>query len=232
MLSHLRCLLLTALILGALPVNGQPTTSGHDDPAPTLENGVAVFGERCVICHGPQGLGEGLLPLRLKDYPSTSLKRQSDQSIDALRDAVVYGGSRDTLSDLMPPMGDELTWTEIESVVMFVQLLRQDAKTANAMLMREAARATPTARHGMQVFQGRCVLCHGAYGEGDGRMARIIKDPPPANLTSSTLSDPELLAIISAGGEAVGRSPQMPPWSDQLSLPDIQSLILYINSIR
>ncbi|MCV6615128.1 MAG: cytochrome c, partial [Cellvibrionaceae bacterium] len=54
----------------------------------------------------------------------------------------------------------------------------------------------------------------------------------PANLTLSKLSDAELAKIISGGGQAVGRSPQMPAWGGQLNKQQLQSLILYINSLR
>lgn len=85
---------------------------------------------------------------------------------------------------------------------------------------------------GQDIFASHCVLCHGKFGEGDGRMAKVIRNPPPADLTASRLPDDYLKQIISEGGAGVGRSPQMPPWGDQLSAAEIESLILYLKSLR
>ncbi len=90
----------------------------------------------------------------------------------------------------------------------------------------------PTLEYGAEMFQSYCALCHGPNGEGDGKMAKIIKNPPPFNLTKSVMPDPYLEVIISKGGEAMGRSPRMPIWGEQFSKPEIQSLILYIKNLR
>ena len=80
------------------------------------------------------------------------------------------------------------------------------------------------------VFRTYCVLCHGANGEGDGRAAaRYV--PPPANLVKSRLSDVQKGAIIRGGGQAVGRSPFMPPWGSELTNEQIQDLITYLHAI-
>ncbi|MFK5915805.1 MAG: cytochrome c, partial [Woeseiaceae bacterium] len=36
--------------------------------------GANVFQARCALCHGTDGLGEGILSLQLKDYPNTNLR--------------------------------------------------------------------------------------------------------------------------------------------------------------
>lgn len=85
---------------------------------------------------------------------------------------------------------------------------------------------------GLKAYHTHCVLCHGEYGDGKGRMAKIITTPPPANLTYSRLPDDYLKKIISGGGQSMQRSPQMPPWGDEFSSTQIDSIILYIKSIR
>lgn len=45
------------------------------------------------------------------------------------------------------------------------------------------------------------------------------------------LSDEELMAIISHGGPALGRSAEMPPWGYTLTKGDIQALIAYIRAV-
>ncbi len=49
--------------------------------------------------------------------------------------------------------------------------------------------------------------------------------------TLNKLSDADLEAIISHGGPALGRSPEMPPWGYTLSKSDIQALVAYIRAV-
>jgi len=91
--------------------------------------------------------------------------------------------------------------------------------------------ASDDATVGQQIFSTHCYLCHGVTGKGDGRMAKLLKSKP-ANLTVSSLANIDLNKIISLGGEAVGRSPQMPGWANQFDDEKIQSLVAYINQLR
>jgi len=87
-----------------------------------------------------------------------------------------------------------------------------------------------TITRGSIVYNTYCVLCHGEKGYGDGRLA-INKLPPPANLTTSILTDAQKEEIIRKGGEGVGRSPFMPPWGEELSDEQIKDLIVYLRTI-
>lgn len=219
----------TMLVLASTALADAPT----DNPQPTLDIGAEVFQNRCTLCHGNDGLGEGLMPLKLKDYPNTNLmKPKHPQDRASVHDIVVYGGTRGTVSNLMPPMGNDLTWTQVESVVDFVLHLRTEPEQAQAKLASLRTNENVSKKAGQDIFSSRCVLCHGKHGEGDGRMAKVIKNPPPADLTASRLPDDYLKQIIREGGAGVKRSPQMPPWGDQLSPVEIESLVLYLKSIR
>lgn len=81
------------------------------------------------------------------------------------------------------------------------------------------------------VYNTYCVLCHGENGDGKGRLSEG-KIPPPANLTLSLLTDDMKENIIRQGGAAVGRSPFMPPWGEELSNEQIRDLIYYLNVIK
>ncbi|MBX2809888.1 MAG: cytochrome c [Cellvibrionaceae bacterium] len=97
---------------------------------------------------------------------------------------------------------------------------------------REFTENDVTLARGAEIYAKRCTVCHAADGKGQGRMAKIITSPPPANLTLSTLSTEELAQIIREGGQFVGRSSSMPAWKEQLSNSDIYSIIIFIKSIR
>lgn len=84
---------------------------------------------------------------------------------------------------------------------------------------------------GKIAFRHYCVLCHGAGGLGDGRAARI-HNPKPANLTRSRVPTEYLSMIIRKGGGAIGRSPAMPPWGEQLTDEQVRDVIQYLLTIR
>ncbi len=229
------------LILGAILAAPAPAAS-EEQPAvvsageesrPSLEFGALVFQQRCVLCHGNKGMGEGLMPLSMKNYPPTNLfQARYGKTEKDIREVVIWGGKKGQMSQLSPPWGDELTWREIESVVLFVTYMHNERENALNLLRQKADTAPPSKRIGQMVFRTRCVLCHGPYGEGDGKMARIINAPPPYNLTKSKVPDDYLRLIIGKGGEGVGRSPKMPPWGDELSKSELESVISFIKTLR
>lgn len=207
--------------------------SSDEDTIPTTKIGAEIFIKRCALCHGSQGMGEGQIPLKIKDYPDTNIaSAQKATTKEEIHDVIVYGGILDNISQYMPPMGNELTWTELNSVSLFVQQLRESPKQAIELLSAASSKHLPKSNLGREVYQARCVLCHGKYGLGDGRMARVIKSPPPFNLTLSRAPKSYLSSIIVNGGEPIGRSPQMPPWGDQLSNEEVDSVVDYIISLR
>lgn len=200
---------------------------------PTIETGARVFLERCTLCHGNQGTGDGLIPLTIKSYPNTNLfdvKHGADE--DSVRRAVLYGGTNGKMNDEMPPWSDELTWEEVESVIKFTVYLRSNQEKAIDILSKQSVKKIPSSKLGKVVFNSRCALCHGVTGEGNGKMAKVIKNPPPYNLTASTVPAEYLKLIITRGGEEIGRSSRMPPWGKELTPHEIDSVIEYILSLR
>ena len=201
---------------------------------PTIELGAIVFQQRCTVCHGSNGMGEGYLPLSIPDYPSTNLsKPQYAKTSEQIKQVLVRGRIQGSaMSPLSPPLGNDLTWTEIESVTLFVETLRKNPDYALKLRKQNSNSIVLSKNTGRRIYKTRCAMCHGDYGAGDGRMARILKDPFPFDLTKSTMSDNTLDLIIKNGGESVGRSPRMPPWSGEFSENEIKSVIQYIKTLR
>lgn len=221
------------LSFGILFFSAQPLMAIEKIIQPNVEHGASVFNERCSLCHGNVGMGDGLLPRLLNNYPNTNL-RNSDHVLQAesIREAIIYGGEKGVLDERMPPYGDELTWLEIESLVLFMRLYYRDIDRSVALLTATKKPEPANRDKGRAIYKGRCILCHGPNGDGKGRMAKIIKNPPPFNFIYSRLPDMLLAKMISKGGEANGRSPKMPPFGEELNESDINSLILYIKSFR
>lgn len=199
-----------------------------------VECGIQVFKQRCTLCHGTLGMGEGILPMSMKSYPNTNLVSDKTKHLSRseIRQIIAQGGVLPNISEEMPPWHDELTCLEIDSVVAFVTLFKANPNAFLPRLKAEAAKQPATLARGRLIYRSRCVLCHGAHADGKGKMAKIIKSPPPFNLTLSRLPDEYLTKIIKEGDGSVGRSPRMPPWGSDLNDGDIASLIMYLKTVR
>jgi mono/diheme cytochrome c family protein len=93
-------------------------------------------------------------------------------------------------------------------------------------------RDTPEAsiERGRIAFEHYCALCHGPSGDGNGRAARLYT-PKPANLITTDKNAQYKDLIIRRGGAALGRSPYMPPWSEELTEEQITDLVNFLQSI-
>lgn len=95
----------------------------------------------------------------------------------------------------------------------------------------------PKDSHDAAVFRGGvvyanyCVTCHGVTADGNGRAARLY-DPRPANLRASDKNDTYVELIVRRGGEAIGRSPKMPPWGEELTDEQISDLVMFVRSVN
>jgi len=87
------------------------------------------------------------------------------------------------------------------------------------------------AKQGETIFLKRCVVCHGTQADGKSDLAKIMH-PPPANLRASKLQQSDKQRIIQEGGASVGRSPNMPGWKAELTEPEIQSVLAYLETIK
>jgi mono/diheme cytochrome c family protein len=101
-----------------------------------------------------------------------------------------------------------------------------------AILLHAAAgRAQTSTERGEGIFKARCVVCHGVNADGHSDLARIMR-PPPANLRSSKLDETERSRIVRKGGEAVGRSSNMPVWETELNDDEIRSVVAYVGTLK
>lgn len=82
---------------------------------------------------------------------------------------------------------------------------------------------------GQELFEQKCVQCHGVSGKGDGQAAAAL-NPKPANLISTKVqakSDAELVRLVSEGkpGTAMMR------WETVLEDKEILDLVKYIREL-
>lgn len=104
---------------------------------------------------------------------------------------------------------------------------------ASVLALAESVKPLSTeSAKGEALFRAYCVLCHGEHGKGDGRLSAIVNDPSPANLTLSQKNLVYVENIISLGGEALSRSPQMPAWQSELGEGGVKAVAGYAFRLR
>lgn len=147
---------------------------GEDLPKET-PLGQRIFMERCAVCHGPNGRGNGpaapsLIPrprdfsLGLFKYKSTPVGRAPSDA-DLIR--VVTKGLR---ASAMPYWDDLLSSNETRAVVRFIKSLSPVFDQPGTIPIAIPPRVTPDAEslaRGKELYvQQRCVACHGRDGRG------------------------------------------------------------------
>jgi mono/diheme cytochrome c family protein len=223
---------LCCLIFAASALFASARLFAAELPSMQEQLGAELFQRRCVICHGSDGMGEGVLALILPNYPNTNLMQpRLTSSLSDIRQAIDEGPAFRDSSIFMPPWRDELEPREIDALAMFVQFLRSEPVQALALARAAAAVVPPTPRIGHALFLGRCSNCHGHDADGSGRRAAMLQ-PPPADLIHSGLSEVEMRRVIKLGGEATGRSPAMPPWGREFSDTEIEAILLHLRKMR
>jgi mono/diheme cytochrome c family protein len=95
---------------------------------------------------------------------------------------------------------------------------------AQAQPAKAGAALNSASEEAKQIFETRCVACHGAQGGGDGPASAGLK-PAPRNFHDAawqaSVSDAHIEQIIQYGGAAVGLSPAMPANPDLMSKPEV-----------
>jgi mono/diheme cytochrome c family protein len=81
------------------------------------------------------------------------------------------------------------------------------------------------------VWETRCVACHGPRGAGDGPGAVALKAKPRSFNNAKWQSDTDddrIRTVIVGGGESVGLSAEMTPNPDLADKPDVVNELLRI----
>ncbi len=126
------------LLVGAFP-----------EQEPDLENGAAIYQEKCLPCHGATGLGDGPessgLPVEVAPIGTASI---ADLSSPLEWYTIVLQGNIDRF---MPPFSNSLSGEDVWDVVSYVYSFSADQELA---------------AEGAALYLETCAECHGAEGTG------------------------------------------------------------------
>jgi len=178
---------------------------------PDLENGAAIYAEKCIQCHGEQGLGDGpqaaQLPNPVAAIGSPELARQASPA--SWYRTVTQGN----LDRFMPGFAS-LTDAERWDVVAYAFSLSTTPEELEA-----AAR----------LYAKNCAACHGENRAGDGPEAENLATPP------ANFSDPARTAAKSAADYftviSEGVAPDMPAFAESLSEAERWALAAHLRNM-
>jgi len=99
-----------------------------------------------------------------------------------------------------------------------------------------AAAAEGSADRGAEIFAANCARCHGRGAKGDGPdLVKLQSAVSPDDWTDKEsnqgLTDSFIVAMITKGGKANGKSRIMPAFCDKLDTQQLQDLLAFIRSL-
>ncbi|MGQ0604371.1 MAG: c-type cytochrome [Anaerolineales bacterium] len=240
-------LVITVLgLTAALALAGaQPTRASSPAQA---ANGQAIYAERCEVCHGAEGDGNGPAAASLDPKPRdfrrgwykirTTASGQLPSDQDLIQ--VIADGMPGTT---MPGWKDILTDEEIAEVAQYLKSFARRFERETPQSVAVAAKVVSSAEsiaRGKELFTGQqaeCAKCHGNAGRGDGPSADELTDDlgnviVPADLAMAWLfrGGPTPDDIYMRLKTGLTGSP-MPSYADVLSDEQVWDLANYVDSL-
>jgi mono/diheme cytochrome c family protein len=163
-------------------VSAQPTQAPAEISYPMgidLEAGAEIYAEKCLDCHGPQGLGDGSMAGSLGvQIPPIGVLEQAVLESPQEWFTVIRDGR---MSLMMPPFSGSLSDQQIWDVLGYVYGLGTDLEVA---------------AEGESIYAETCAACHGENGEG-GANADAPSHLDPERMTA--LSIAEIMDKVATG---------------------------------
>ncbi len=226
---------------------GRARTMRASAPAQAAD-GQAIYAQRCEICHGAEGDGNGPAAANLdpkpRDFRRGWYKIRSTTSGQLPTDAdlvrVISTGMPGTT---MPAWKGVLTGEEIEAVAQYLKSFSRRFERETPQSVAAAAKVPSGAEsiaRGRELFAGQqaeCVKCHGNAGRGDGPSADELTDDfgnviAPADLAMAWLfrGGPTADEIYMRLKTGLTGSP-MPSYADVLTDDQLWDLANYVDSL-
>lgn len=207
-------LLLIALTLSTPEVSANP---------PLAYEGRRLYVSYCLLCHGPEGKGDGPLAKVMEIKPadlSTTIRSRSNTILTKIitgegRQTITGRDRHNLLNEAMPEWKDVFSDSQVQALIAYLRFLSR----AKHDLMGDP-------EVGMQLYEKYCQVCHGAEGDGDGIMTKLMGITPMdhTNPNETNSLDNEQIARRILDGK--GRF--MPAWRGILSQADVEALVSYI----
>lgn len=184
-------------------------TLGAEPESVQLARGKALFAQRCAVCHGDAGRGDGVTAAALKPPPANLAAAKFDVTY---LEQVLWTGIPGTTM----PAHQDLSALDRAALVKFVASL--------APAPPEVAKAEVIA-FGRDVYEIRCAACHGEGGGGAG-VSRTRFMRPPADFTRKQPTRERIIQALEQGIPGTA----MTPMKRLLSAKEVDAVVAYVQS--
>ena len=224
-----------------------PLLAGSADaqsPRGDAKKGEALYAQKCAVCHGVTGKGDGVAEFVLfpkpRDLTSGKFKIRSTTSLPTDGDLfrVVTQGIPGTAMPSWTALSDAQRWDLVAYVKSLSPLFAQQ-KALKPGLISPAPKVTPALLETGKKFyaEAECLKCHGATGKGDGESADTLKDewgyaivPYDFTIAGRMKGGNTARDVYRTLLNGIGGTP-MPSFADSLSPEEIWGLAYYVMSL-
>lgn len=164
-----------------------------------MELGKGIYEQKCAMCHGKEGRGDGppsqLLDPKPRDLTSGRYKFRSTESGSIPTDDDILKTIKTGLHGTsMPDWGAFLNDDSLRAVVQFVKMLSPRFRTEKPRVVTVGA-AIPSSPSsiaaGKKVYERlQCAKCHGTDGKGTDALQHEFVDDQGNPLTATNLTEP------------------------------------------
>ncbi len=199
------------------------STSVAQAALPLTYEGRGLYVSYCLLCHGPDGKGDGPLAKAMKISPAdltTTVRSRSETILIKIitgkgRQTITGRDRHNLLSEAMPEWGDLFSEPEIKGLISYMRFLGRSKHD----LMGDP-------EIGLGLYQKYCKVCHGEEGDGEGIMTELMGISPMDHTNpneTNSLDNEELVKSI-----LDGKGRFMPAWRGILNQSEVEALVSYI----
>lgn len=178
------------------------------------QKGALIFAKNCAGCHGEMADGQGAAAEGLFPKPASLI--EANFTVRHLTGVLMNG-----IPGTSMPAFRDLPKTDIEALIAHLKTLPERPvyiTSPEEMKSKEVVA-------GKQIYEKKCISCHGIEGDGKGPAA-VTLDRQPTNFKEVQPEPDDLLTVLEEG--VPGTS--MPPWKDQLTDAERDNLSRYVQS--